>query len=745
MRISFFAIIVSLSFLQPVISSGQSVPYPKVDKLYKKGLYDQCLETITGYLSKANNEKAAWLYWMQSRCHLQNLQIQPSKTAHLKKAFVSLDRLIKKNGGKPAHYAHSTMDELTAALQKLSKNLTAQNSAVFQECLTIYRKHWFNEKATLFIYEMTAEKDPDGALKYLEDRITENYRSRKNGDTTSLYIVFTKVMLIHAEKGLVRSAQSIFTRGTEVYPENQTQFCNDAMKAFRSSLENHRNPGSFNRGMIESFAAVIESSPCKSNQAKEELLLNDYRWYSNDNPSFQSAVKAAKDLKQFNAEYGGSWFLEHFKEQLNGHFKKSDSIRLAVYFDMEKVLTTQSKLAVIEKTCTELIAANRPHEALALFRYTEKTWPAQKEVLNRLRLLFNNKWLGEIANASSSLKLKAILDYYDLNKNISGAKELTIKQLVLLNSERISANDFSQCMRITKAGLTLFPQDPSLLKAKRAWMEADYQTNYAALSGNMDMVIKNANPDKCQEGYVTEESQKKFMQVLNLVRRFAGIFDSCTLDAEASKKCQKAAMMMSTSGALTHSPGKDMKCYTEEGKQAAGFSNLSLGHNGISALFGQLGDAGNNNTEAGHRRWILNPKATQFAHGSFGSSMALGVFSLKHRNFTPAPVFDKSNDFVAWPTADFFPKQWDIFRWSFGHQEGQFSEAIVTVKQNGKTLGIQQHKSSGGYGISTVVWDFIDNYNTNFPVYVTVDKVKIWDPVTEKYTYRKFSYTVNFF
>jgi hypothetical protein len=87
------------------------------------------------------------------------------------------------------------------------------------------------------------------------------------------------------------------------------------------------------------------------------------------------------------------------------------------------------------------------------------------------------------------------------------------------------------------------------------------------------------------------------------------------LDDVYSGKAQQAALMMSANGQLSHNPPPSWLCYTAEGAQAAGSSNLYLGRFGPAAITGYVYDAGSGNYAVGHRRWILYPQTQRMGTG----------------------------------------------------------------------------------------------------------------------------------
>lgn len=88
----------------------------------------------------------------------------------------------------------------------------------------------------------------------------------------------------------------------------------------------------------------------------------------------------------------------------------------------------------------------------------------------------------------------------------------------------------------------------------------------------------------------------------------AGIPPLLGLDDTYSAKAQAATLMMSVNRKLSHSPDSSWTCYTANGREGAGSSNLYLGVFGPSAISGYIRDPGSGNYFVGHRRWILYPQ-----------------------------------------------------------------------------------------------------------------------------------------
>ena len=221
--------------------------------------------------------------------------------------------------------------------------------------------------------------------------------------------------------------------------------------------------------------------------------------------------------------------------------------------------------------------------------------------------------------------------------------------------------------------------------------------------------IENRNP-----GQVSERLHQDVIMRINYFRAMAGLNANIKLSEDLNNMAQEAAFMMAHQNTLSHYPDSDWSYYSESGVTAARNSNLSLGTNmayyGPAAVDGQIEDAGENNKNLGHRRWILYSKAPLLmGHGSVplndiiyrpdpesdpeseiknrNSSMALWVIGKNPRSYT------NDIDFIAWPPAGYVPNQVVYNRWSFAipqtkNNAADFKSANVVVTKGGKNIPI---------------------------------------------------------
>ena len=202
----------------------------------------------------------------------------------------------------------------------------------------------------------------------------------------------------------------------------------------------------------------------------------------------------------------------------------------------------------------------------------------------------------------------------------------------------------------------------------------------------------------CVVGSESAESQAATLRTVNALRSFAGLAP-VTFDADKSARALAAALMMKAADSLSHSPGTDWPCYSADGAAGAGTSNLFLGESGPTAMVGYIDDGGVGSL--GHRRWLLDPGATEFGSGSTGTSNALLVIGGSRAVVAPGTV-------VVWPPAGWVPWQWVFSDWSAsignGSQQVSLSAAQVAVTIDGTPAAVDGVADIGsGFGTGRVL------------------------------------------
>jgi len=254
------------------------------------------------------------------------------------------------------------------------------------------------------------------------------------------------------------------------------------------------------------------------------------------------------------------------------------------------------------------------------------------------------------------------------------------------------------------------------------------------------------NHASCGAGATSEAFRAAILRRINYFRSMAGIPPLTGFNSSYSQKAQAAALMMSVNRKLSHQPDSSWACYTAEGRQGAGSSNLYLGVYGPEAISGYIEDPGSGNYFAGHRRWILYPQTRYMGTGDiprqdgYSPANALWVFDADYM-WGPRP--ETREDFVAWPPPGYVPYQVVYPRWSFAYPEADFSQATVTMTQNGQVLVLQSSLPVNGYGENTLIWEPQASFNTP-PAADTIYQVTVSNIVIEGQA-RSFTYPVTIF
>lgn len=218
-------------------------------------------------------------------------------------------------------------------------------------------------------------------------------------------------------------------------------------------------------------------------------------------------------------------------------------------------------------------------------------------------------------------------------------------------------------------------------------------------------ILWTGNRDSCTAGATSVFFRDAVFQRLNYYRAMAGVPTLTGFSDTYGGKDQEAALMMSVNGALSHTPPATWTCYTANGAEAAGNSNLALGADGWEAIDLYIADPGVSNGAVGHRRWICYPQTQYMGTGDLPfdtgwASNALWV--IDEHIWDPRPP--TRDGFVAWPPPGYTPYQVVYPRWSFSYPEADFSGATVTMTQNGASVPVVQETVAIYMGENTLAW-----------------------------------------
>ncbi len=246
----------------------------------------------------------------------------------------------------------------------------------------------------------------------------------------------------------------------------------------------------------------------------------------------------------------------------------------------------------------------------------------------------------------------------------------------------------------------------------------------------------------CTAGTTAAGFKDAVLARINYFRAMAGVPAGITFRSDFNARSQAAALIMSANRSLSHNPPVNWDCYSDTGRQGASSSNLSLGNIGWNAVSSQMLDRGSNNTQVGHRYWLLLPQTEEMGTGDVpaknGFLGANSVTVFDGRQFEPWPTL--RDGFVAWPTKGFNPYPIVPVRWSFVLRNADFSSATVQMTKNGQPVSTTIEYRSA----SRIVWipdGFVGNSKpaADTTYEVTINDVIVSGVVTN------FSYPVTVF
>jgi hypothetical protein len=212
----------------------------------------------------------------------------------------------------------------------------------------------------------------------------------------------------------------------------------------------------------------------------------------------------------------------------------------------------------------------------------------------------------------------------------------------------------------------------------------------------------------CNAGTTNLEHRQAVIDRVNYARALVGLPPVTLLDGLPTTQAQSAALMFLANSALSHTPPMSWLCFSTDGSDGAGHSNISLGAFGVHAIDNYLDDTGTGNSPVGHRRWILFPPQVSMATGDvfraasqpFPGANALYVLgTFGARPATPGGI--------AWPPAGFVPYQnlpSTSKRWSFSYPGADFTGATVTMTGPAGPIPVTLEAVATGYGDNTIVF-----------------------------------------
>jgi len=203
----------------------------------------------------------------------------------------------------------------------------------------------------------------------------------------------------------------------------------------------------------------------------------------------------------------------------------------------------------------------------------------------------------------------------------------------------------------------------------------------------------------CDAGDTSADGRERALKLVNLYRFMAGLSE-VTTDASRNAKTQQCALMMHANGALSHNPPSSWQCYTSDGAQAAGSSNIATTP-GVQAVDLYMADPGNETT-MGHRRWILSPSLGPIGLGSTDGYSCMWVLGGSGGS---------GASWIAFPSPGPFPIEAMTASWASVDETGwtvqsdaiNLGSAQVTITDAGQDRPVNVSTLAGGYGSSYAI------------------------------------------
>jgi uncharacterized protein YkwD len=213
---------------------------------------------------------------------------------------------------------------------------------------------------------------------------------------------------------------------------------------------------------------------------------------------------------------------------------------------------------------------------------------------------------------------------------------------------------------------------------------------------NMSEGTWSGNVASCTVGDISADGRANALKIINLYRWLADL-PAVVTDPMRDAQAQACSLMMEAEGSLSHEPGTDWACYSEQGADGASSSNISGGP-GVSSIDAYMLDNGNATT-IGHRRWTLSNSLGPIGLGSTGPGGSSCFQNLSGTGRAGKP-------WMAWPAPGIIPLQAfgtgrgtiDTTGWTIQSDSIMLAGAAITVTAGGTNMPVTVTQLSGGYG-----------------------------------------------
>lgn len=736
--------------------SAQYQDFPKLEKLFTAEKYDKCISKAEKYFKKNRKELVPQVYIMKSWLKISEDYNHESYRRAISKAISAARKIKRKDVDYVLYdkYADDFIDLQIKAFIKANEEVAngkcSKAIRIYDNINELFDDATSAYKKSLCLLESDFKKKEGFVL--LRNTMLRLYSNfKKDKPYEALPAGFARLSKEYLARRYSFNAEDALKKGVEVFPAD-TSIRSEVVRQVR----------------LQYYALI------KSDYEKDLLKLRTkLLWVDNNFRNYPPAEAMLKEtdrniiLQYLKFEYNTINKASSFISQIQKHNptqNANDSINeyLITLYNHKDIRRIEGSLDNLTKTVVAFNkipadGANKPavryvfdyilnksnYEVAAYFiEQSQKLYPQDKRMLAGMQQSLESilvELLTDVEKDEISLDLAK--KFTTIAPNNKKLKQQELQLYIDILNKHSAENNYSAFFTIVNKGLNRFPKDKTIRKLKKEMVVKDFKLNYTPnlITDYKEMKVITHVPT-CTEGKVSPKANAKFINLINYLRRQAGVYDSCFLDADLNQMAQQSSLMMKAANTINHSPDSTWKCYTWKGKKAAGSSNLSFGHAGTDALLGQVEDYGPGNGSVGHRRWILNPYNKVFGHGSTDNTMTLYVFGKYFKN---DPIKNKNPEwddkqFISWPPKDYAPLTLIAKRWSFSLDNADFGKARISVTKKGKRVKIKPEKVSNGYALNTCVWQMKDPIKAGDIYKITIKNVGVLNEKKPK----TFTYTI---
>lgn len=723
--------------------SAQYKEFPKLEKLFVSENYDKCISKAEKYSKKNKKELVPYVYILKSWLKISEDPNHEDNKRAINKAMSSA-RKIKRKDKEYILYDKYIEDFTDLQLKAFAKADDEVANGKCNKAIRLYDNiHEIFEDATsaykksLCLLESDFQKKEGFIL--LRNTMLRTYSKYKKGELyDNIPAGFARLSREYLNRNYLYNAESELKKGVEVFP-NDTNIRNEATQQIAAKYyANIRSDYEKDLVKLRDKLVWLDSSFKNYAPAVAMLKETDKRLILQHLKYEQASIdKVSKFINTISGHYPTYYAKDSINQYLTSLYSNNDIRRISGAADNLTMLLVQYNSALSDGTgrtptkfVFDYIIENKDYKVAAYFiKQASQLYPQYKKSLVDMQQSLEAMLVQELSVSEKDEATIALGEQYTkIAPNNTKLTQLTKQLYVDVLTQYAADSNYSAFFPLANTALSSFPKDKTISKLKKETVIADFKKNFTPnlITDFKEMKVVSHVPS-CVPGKVSPKANKKFIAVLNYIRRQAGVSDDCFLDAELSEASQQAALMMKAANTLNHAPDSTWKCYTWKGKKAAGSSNLSLGHSGTDALLGQMEDYGAGNSSVGHRRWIINPYNRVFGHGSNDNSMSLYVFGKYFKNEpekNKKPEWD-NKQFISWPPKDYAPLTLVPKRWSFSLANADFGKAKISVTKNRKHVAIKPEPISNGYAINTCVWKMKEAIKAGETYTVTIKNVKV--------------------